>query len=309
MTLSQLQYIIALNKHRHFSKAAERCNVTQPTLSIQIGKLEKELGIVIFDRTKNPVVPTQEGELLLAQAHTVLEEAKKLKTLATNNRTGISGELKIAVLPSLAPYLLPLFIGSFLEKYPNVQLEIVELHNYQIFGRLRQDRADVAITIAPIEVSGFYAMPIFQEPIAVYLGKQHPLAAKNKLSINDIDVSECILTDDAHSMGDSVEKLQGNRKGGKKSTSKPNNLKYRSGSIESICRIIEENGGITLLPYLATLYMGEKQKRFVRHFEDAPHRQVIFLTQRGFEKQKMIDLLRVEILGNLKLNGKMQIEV
>ncbi len=309
MTLSQLQYIIALNKHRHFSKAAERCNVTQPTLSVQIRKLEKELGIVIFDRTKNPVVPTQEGELLLAQAHTILEEAKKLKTLATNKRIGISGQLKIAVLPSLAPYLLPLFIGSFLEKYPNVELEIVELHNYQIFGRLRQDRADVAITIAPIEVSGFYALPIFQEPIAVYLGKEHFLAAKNKLDINDVDVSECILTDDSHSMGDVIEKLQGNKKGGKKETSMSDNLKYRSGSIESICRIIERNGGITLLPYLATLYMGERQRKFVRFFEDTPHRQVIFLTQRGFEKQKMIDLLREEILGSLKLNGKMQIEV
>ena len=285
MTLSQLQYIIALDKHRHFGKAAERCNVTQPTLSVQIQKLEKELGLIIFDRTKNPVVPTQEGELLLAQARAVLQESKKLKNLAINSGTGIRGQLRVAILPSLAPYLLPLFIGRFLEKYPKVELEIVELHNYQIFGRLRQDRADVAITVAPIEEEGFYQMPIFQEPIAVYLSENHPLASKKSLVIDDVDLEECILTDDAHSMRENIEKLQGNKHTQKRSP-RNSNLKYRSGSIESICRIIEQSGGITLLPYLATQSMGTSKQRFVRYFENPPYREVIFLTQRGFEKQK-----------------------
>ncbi len=298
MTLSQLQYIIALHKHRHFGKAAERCNVTQPTLSIQIQKLEKELGILIFDRTKNPVVPTQIGEEFILQARNVLNEAKKLKNLASNKRTSIRGQLRVAILPSLAPYLLPLFIGTFLEKYPEVALEIVELHNYQIFGRLRQDRADVAITIAPIGVEGFYQVPVFQEPIAVYLSANHSLATQKKLVINDIDLSECILTDDAEIMRQNIQQLQGKKTPipPASTSSNKNNLKYRSGSIESICRIIEQYGGITLLPYLATLYMSEWQQQFVRHFKTPPHRQVIFLTQRGFEKQKLIGLLQEEIL-------------
>lgn len=308
MTLSQLQYIIALDKHRHFGKAAERCNVTQPTLSIQIQKLEKELGVVIFDRTKNPVVPTQEGQLLLAQAKSVLEESKRLKNLASNAREGFQGKLRIAILPSLAPYLLPLFIGTFLEEYPQVQLEIVELHNYQIFGRLRQDRADVAITVAPIEAEGFYEIPLFEEPLAVYLSKNHPLAAKDRLVIDDVDLEECILTDDAYSMRQNIEKLQ-QEKSKEKTTSITHNLKYRSGSIESICRIIEEYGGITLLPYLATLHKSEWERQFVRYFENPPHRQVILLTQRGFEKQKLIDLLKKEILQKLTFNQKMQIEM
>ncbi|MEZ4886744.1 MAG: LysR substrate-binding domain-containing protein [Chitinophagales bacterium] len=298
MTLSQLQYIIALDKHRHFSKAAERCNVTQPTLSIQIQKLEKELEIVIFDRTKNPVVPTQEGEQLLAQAYRVLEETKKLKNLATDTRTSISGRLRIAVLPSLAPYLLPLFIGSFLEKYPQVQLEVMELHNYQIFGRLRQDRADVAITVAPIEEEGFYEIPLFNEPIAVYLSPTHPLASKKTLAVEDVDLEECILTDDSHTMRQNIERLQRNKRDRKSTAS--SNLKYRSGSMESICRIIENYGGITLLPYLATLHKSDWEKQFVRYFENAPHREVIFLTQRGFEKQKLIDLLGKEIMSGVE---------
>lgn len=308
MTLSQLQYIIALDKHRHFGKAAERCNVTQPTLSIQIQKLEKELGIVIFDRTKNPVVPTQEGELLLVQAQSVLAESKKLKNLASNTRTGFQGTLRIAILPSLAPYLLPLFIGTFLEKYPQVRLEIVELHNYQIFGRLRQDRADVAITVAPIEAEGFYEIPLFEEPLAVYLSKNHPLAAKEKLSVDEVDLEECILTDDfADSVRQNVGMLQSGKNEKKSVTATTQNLKYRSGSIESICRIIEEYGGITLLPYLATLHKSESERQFIRYFENPPYRQVIFLTQRGFEKQKLIDLLKKEILEKLKFNAQMQI--
>ncbi len=295
MTLTQLKYLIAVDTHRHFAKAAEKCLVTQPTLSIQIQKLEEELQLVLFDRTKHPVVPTQEGLPIIEQARKVLAEAQKIKGLAQNVGAEISGMLRIAVLPSLAPYLLPLFIRSFAKKYPKLHIEVVELHNYQLIGRLKQDRADVALTVAPLAIDGFYQIPLFQEPIAVYLDADHPLAADQEINVNDLVISDLLLTDDAKSMLLAVAELQ-NEKVQKTAEDKVSNLFYRSGSVETIRKIIEQEGGITLLPQLATFYMGKRQQQFVRHFKaPEPTRQIILLTQRGFHKQRLLDILQAEI--------------
>jgi len=296
MTLTQLKYLIAVDTHRHFGKAAEKCLVTQPTLSIQLQKLEEELQLMLFDRSKHPVVPTQEGVHIIEQARKVLSEAQKIKDLAQNTASEISGTLRMAVLPSLAPYLLPLFLRSFAKKYPKLHIEVVELHNYQLIGRLRQDRADVALTVAPLAVDGFYETPLFKEPIAVYLDPKYPLAAKKCISVNDVTISELLLTDDAKSMLNAVISLQTSVEQ-KTVPTTASNLLYRSGSIETIRKIIEQEGGITLLPKLATFYMGERRQRFVRYFEaPQPSRQVILLTQRGFQKQRLLNLLQEEIM-------------
>lgn len=296
MTLTQLRYIVAVERHRHFGMAAEKCDVTQPTLSIQIQKLEQDLGVMIFDRTKQPVVPTQDGIAIVAQAKQVLQEAKKLRNEALSLREEVRGDLRIAILPSLAPYLLPLFLSPMAAKYPAINIEILELHNYQLIGRLQQDRADVAITISPISVEGFYEIPVFKEKIAVYVHPDHPLAAKKKLHIGEVDLNEVLLTKDNKNMADSIAFLQGNHY-------QPNarsNIKYKYGSVETLRKIVEQQGGITLLPHLATYYMGDRRKRYVRYFNDPqPTRQVILLNQRGFQKQRLIDALQQEIVRHL----------
>lgn len=301
MTLTQLKYILALHTHQHFAKAADKCGVTQPTLSMQIQKLEQELKIIIFDRTKHPVLPTQDGILLIEQARKVLQEAQKLNNVAINLREQLVGTLRIAILPSLAPYLLPLFVGKFARKYPNVQLHIMELHNYQLTGRLQQDRADVAITTSAVGVSGFYELPLFKEPIALYIASNHPLHSKQTISVCETPYNELILTEDTQDMCQSVlalcsletaRNIQANQQYSK--------IIYESGSVETIRKIIEHEGGITLLPQLAIFYIEEKNKHMVRYFEaPQPTRQVVLLTQRGFQKQRLIDALQQEILLNL----------
>ena len=300
MTLTQLRYIIAVARHRHFGMAAEKCGVTQPTLSIQIQKLEQEMGVLIFDRTKQPVVPTQEGQALIEQAKVVMQEAGKLKDAALTLREEVKGVLRMAILPSLAPYLLPMFVHPMSEKYPELKIEVMELHNYQLIGRLQQDRADVAVTVAPIPVEGFYEFPVFQEKIAVYVHPSHPLAEKDKLDVEDVNLSELILTEDNRSMAESIALLQGTSY----QLNTSSNITYQSGSVETIRKIIEQQGGITLLPHLATWYMGDRRKRYVRFFNDPqPTRQIILLTQRGFQKQRLVDILRQEIVQNLPEMG------
>ncbi len=302
MTLTQLEYIVSLDAHRHFAKAADRCNVTQPTLSVQIQKLEEELGIMIFDRTKHPVVPTNEGLAIIEQAKEVLRSAKLLTETARSSGERLKGSLRIAILPSLAPYLLPLFLMPFARQHPELQLEVMELHTYQIAGRIAQDRADVGIVISPFGADGFYELPLFQEPVCAYLHPDHPLAAKEVLTAADIHQHPPILTDDTRSMLLSVQQLSDQDDQAEPapqqliSKDSPDNLHYLSGSVETLRKIVEQQGGITLLPQLATYYMGQRRKKYVRHFSSPqPMRQVSLIVQRGFQKQRLIDAMTQSI--------------
>jgi len=299
MTLTQLQYIIALNRYRSFSLAAEKCSVTQPTLSIQIQKLEQELGIILFDRSKHPVLPTQAGKAIVLQSQKVWEETKRLKHLAQNIGDVVQGHLRIAIHPSLAPYLMPLLLPRFTKAHPNVAVSVRELHNYQLLPRIQQDRADVGITVSPVNLAGFYEIPLFKEPIAVYVSSKHPLTAKKRLAITDVNLKELLLTDDGQGMGDTIAHIQqqSNKTVAvyKGETSLPK-VQYRSGSVETMLKIIEKVGGMTLLPKLATYYMGKRQTQQVRYFANPqPKRQVVMLVQRGFEKQRLVDALHTAV--------------
>ncbi len=296
MNLSQLEYIVALQQYRNFSLAAENCHITQPTLSIQIQKLEQELGIIIFDRTKHPVVPTQEGLLLIEQAQNILQEIKQLQKLALNAREIVKGTLRIAIHPSVAPYLLPLFLVPFSKNYPDIKIEIRELHTYQMVKRLQKDTADVGITLAPIATEGFYEIPLFKENIAAYLHPQHPLAKKECLKLSDINLQELLLTEETENMAHPIAALQENNT----SPQKKAKIVYLSSSVETIRKIVEQQGGITLIPQLATHYMGNRRKEYVRPFEaPQPSRQIVMIVQRGFEKQRLIDVLQKSILQHL----------
>ena len=296
MTLTQLKYIIALSEWKHFAKAANRLYITQPTLSIQIHKLEEELGCMIFDRSKQPVEPTLIGKRIIEQARKVLLEAGKIKNIAQETGgTSIKGVLRIAVLPSIAPYLLPLFIPAFHKKYPNVQLKIREIHNYQILGRLKKDTSDLGITTANTVPNNYYKDNLYEEPIAVYIHPKHPLYQKKHIEITDIINESLILSEDGKNMLYYLQK--GKTEKVPSFSEKEKNTVYQSVSIHTILNIIDKKGGITLVPKLATLLMDEEQKTHIRYFKTpAPKRQIVFLTQRGFQKYSLMDILKTEIL-------------
>jgi LysR family hydrogen peroxide-inducible transcriptional activator len=293
MTLQQLEYIVAIDTHRHFTKAAAACFVTQPTLSGMVKKLEEELGVVIFDRTKSPVVPTAEGTVLIEQARVVLKEAAALQRLAQHTRDTGGGELRIGAIPTLAPYLLPLFLGDLLAQYPDIHLTIEELTTDVIVDRLARETLDVGLLATPLGVAGLRERPLFREQFLVYAAPGEQVARKRYLLPSDIDPDRLWLLEEGHCMRSQVLRLCELRKAGARA-----NLAYLSGSISSLVRMVDTQGGLTIVPELATLTMTAEQRSRLFPFKaPAPAREISVVTYRHFLKGMLLDKLSAAIIA------------
>lgn len=176
MTLVQLEYLVAVDTYRHFATAAKNCFVTQPTLSMQLQKLEEEMGMQLFDRSRVPVRPTELGKDIIAQARVVLAEAKKVQEIVQNQKQELSGELRIGIIPTLAPYLIPLFITSFMEHYPDVRVVVQELLTDEIVEKLNHELLDVGLLVTPLENKSIKELPLFYEAFVTYINPSHALA-------------------------------------------------------------------------------------------------------------------------------------
>lgn len=296
MTITQLEYAIAVDTYRSFAEAAKSCYVTQPTLSMQIKKLEEELHILIFDRTKKPVLTTEIGKLVVDQARITVLEAARIKELIQNRKDEIKGELKIGIIPTLSPYLLPLFITKFMADYPEVTLQIEELTSQQILNKLQNDLLDVAIMVTPMHIQGLIERPVFYEKFVVFLSTDHQLTRKQRILLSDLNLQDIWLLKEGHCFRSQVINLcQENNK------LPHNRLLFESGSLETLRRIVEKQFGYTLLPELAVLDLSAEQKNLhIRPFTDPqPVREVSLVLRRNFMKRKLIDLLHRSISENL----------
>ncbi|MFC5411567.1 LysR substrate-binding domain-containing protein [Larkinella bovis] len=296
MTLSQLEYIVAVDTHRHFATAADHCHVTQPTLSMQIQKLEDELGMLLFDRSKQPVVPTETGQIILDQAREVLRAARRIPEIVKESREDFSGELRLGIIPTLAPYLLPYFIGQFIGRYPAVTVQIQEMMTEQVLERLKNGLIDVGIVVTPLDENGLLEVPLFYEPFVLYAANSHPLFQKATVSAGDLKSDGLWLLTEGHCFRNQVVSLCGTDK--RQTGSQP--LRYETGSLETLIKLIDKQDGFTLLPYLATVDMDETRKARIRPF-DAPQpvREVSLVMHRSFLKRKLIDVFKQEILTHL----------
>lgn len=297
MNLQQLEYIVAVDTHRHFEKAADHCFVTQATLSMMIKKLEQELDVVIFDRSKQPVVPTEVGKTIIEQARVVLRETGVLKQLSKTAKTGLQGELRIGIIPTLAPYLLPLFLTDFLKKYSSIKLRIVEQTTEHLLQLLATDKLDVGLMATPLTEKGFLEKHLFYEEFKVYVSEENKSLKKKYILAEDIDVSKLWLLEEGHCLRSQVLNLCEIQK----QQAIVHHLDYETGSIESLLQITEMNGGITIVPNLATLrFSGEKTER-LRHFKPpVPVREISLVTYRHFVKKGLLHLLETEILKAVK---------
>lgn len=296
MTLSQLDYIVAVDTYRHFATAAEACHVTQPTLSMQIQKLEDELGVLVFDRSKQPVVPTETGQSILAQARDVLRAARRIPEIVSESKEDFRGDLKIGIIPTLAPYLLTYFIGEFIEKYPAVSIQIQELVTEQIVERLKHGLIDVGLVVTPLAENGITEIPLFQEPFVVYAADSHRLFDKTTIAETDLQTEGLWLLTEGHCFRNQVMNLCG----ADRQTNSTTALRYETGSLETLIKLIDRQDGFTLLPYLATLDMDDVRRSRLRLF-DAPQpvREVSLVMHRSFLKRKLINALKHEILAHL----------
>jgi LysR family transcriptional regulator, hydrogen peroxide-inducible genes activator len=294
MTLVQLEYVIALDRYRHFASAAANCYVTQPTLSMQIHKLEQELGIKIFDRSKQPVIPTEAGLEIIEQAKKIIAEQEQMHEMVHTRKGILSGELKIGIIPTLAPYLLPLFAQQFTQKYPNVKLIVNEMMTDLMVNRLREGSIDAGILVTPLQEYGIKEDVLFYEELMVYVSKKNEDFKKNYVLAQDIDPNKLWLLEEGHCFRSQIMNLCELKKASKEG----HLFEYEAGSIETLRRMVELTDGITILPELATMDLTAKQQLQLRLFKrPAPMREVSLVVHRDFVKKRLIEILKKEIIA------------
>ncbi|MBB6459501.1 hydrogen peroxide-inducible genes activator [Flammeovirga kamogawensis] len=290
MTITQLEYIVAVDQYQNFSIAAEKCNVTQPTLSMQIKKLEDILDVVIFDRGKQPIIPTEIGKKIIEQGKVILSEAKKVNDIILQHKGEINGELKVGIIPTLAPYLLPLFAGSISKKYPNLQLTVKELQTEEIIQHLHKDLIDVGLLVTPINEKGITERPLFYEEILVYTNPEYKFEKQLEVSLADLTSPDIWLLSAGHCFRDQMINLCSYQSKNKMNSNLP--ISYESGSLETLIRLVDKEGGFTLLPELAVDELSEDAQEHIRTFtEERPMREVSIVHARNFAKASLIDAL------------------
>ncbi|HTN21245.1 MAG TPA: hydrogen peroxide-inducible genes activator [Pelobium sp.] len=294
MTITQLEYAVAVDTYRSFVLAAEKCFVTQPTLSMQIQKLEEYLGVKLFDRSRQPVTPTEIGVEIIEQARILLQESFKIKDIIEERKGEIGGELKIGVIPTVAPYLIPKVIGGFLEKYPKIRLSVSELTTGNIIQQIKVGLLDCGILATPLEEDFLTERPVYYENFVSYLTKNSPVFKKKALTTNDLDVDNLWLLNEGHCMRNQVLNICQHAK------SNHHKLNYNTGSIETLIKMVDVNDGITILPELSLQDFSVKQMDRVRYFKSPePSREISIVTHKNFIKNRMIDALETEILNSI----------
>ena len=293
MTFVQLEYIVSLDTQRHFASAASQCHVTQPTLSMQINKLEQELGLKLFDRSKQPVLPTQAGVEIIEKARKLLADRDSLLESVDARKGIVNGELRIGIIPTLAPYLLPLFISSFAKKFPQVKLTVSELTTQLLVSYLREGRIDVGMLVTPLQEPGITEDVLFYEELVAYVSRNNAAYRKHFVLAKDIDHNKLWLLEEGHCFRSQIVNLCELRK----KTREGSHFEYEAGSIETLRRMVELNDGITIMPELATLEMTARQQQHLRYFKSpAPMREVSMVVHRHFVKKKLIELLKGEVM-------------
>jgi LysR family hydrogen peroxide-inducible transcriptional activator len=308
MTITQLEYIVAVDTYKSFILAAEKCFVTQPTLSMQVQKLEDMLRVKIFDRTHQPIVATEVGIEIIAQARIMLAESYKIKEIVTDRQKELSGELKIGIIPTIAPYLLPKIITRFIEKYPQVKLVVWEQNTEHIIQQLKLGMIDCGILSTPLHENNLVEIPVFYENFVAYVSKTSKLYKKKNISPEDIDVEELWVLDEGHCMREQVLNICQRRK----STKGFQHFEYNTGSVDTLKRMVDQNSGATILPELALDDLSDRQLDRIRYFRSPePAREVSIVIQRNFLKRRMIEALKNEILHFIpkKLRSKKKKEL
>lgn len=296
MTITQLKYVLAVAEHQNFTKAAEKVFVTQPTLSMQIQKLEEELDIQIFDRTKKPIALTIVGEKIVEQARNIVNESERMQDVVDQEKGFIGGLFKLGIIPTVMPTLLPMFLKTFSNRYPKVQLKIEELNTDEIITRLNEGYLDAAIAATPLEQDKIKERPLYYEPFVGYIPENHRLSNKEKLEKDDLDIHDILLLEDGHCFRDGILNLC-------KASKNMTNEKFQleSGSFETLIKLSDEGLGMTLLPYLHTLDISPERTKNLKYFkEPSPAREVSLIYSKSELKMQIIDVLYDTITGVIR---------
>ncbi|WP_294082210.1 hydrogen peroxide-inducible genes activator [Proteiniphilum sp. UBA5384] len=294
MNIQQLEYIIAVDNHRHFSKAAEASYVTQPTLSMMIQKLEEELGVKIFDRSQLPVQPTEIGVRIITQARIAVAQVNQIKEIIQEEKGIVKGVFRLGIIPTVSPYLLPKLMQVHQENRHDVRIVISELTTDQILKGLANDSLDGGILATPLKENSIKEYPIYYERFFAYVSPlEKALFAKTALDESDLNAARLWLLDEVHCFRTQILHLCNLKK---KRSNNTSIFSYEAGSIDTLISIVDQNEGITVIPEMALGNMSEKQKKNVRPFKNStPVREISLITRQEFLRERMINIIIDEV--------------
>ena len=296
MTITQLSYVLAVAENQNFTKAAEKCFVTQPTLSMQIQKLEDQLDVQIFDRSKKPIELTDIGRKIVKQARNIVDESNRIQDIVDQQKGFIGGEFKLGIIPTIMPTLLPMFLKAFIKKHPKVKLKIEELTTDEIINRINDGHLDAAIAATPLENDTIKERVLYFEPFVSYIPKGHRLHNNKKIDVADLDIDDMLLLEDGHCFRDGVLNLCKAFK-----NHLDDKFQLESGSIETLIKLSNEGLGMTLLPYLHTLDINDKEKENLHYFnEPTPAREVSIIYHKSELKMQIIEAMQDVISGIIR---------
>lgn len=293
MTITQLKYVLAVAEHQNFTVASEHCFVTQPTLSMQIQKLEDELDIQIFNRRKKPIQLTPVGEKIVEQAKTIVNESNRITDIVDQQKGYIGGEFKLGIIPTVMPTLLPMFLKTFVKKYPKVNLVIEELTTEDIVKKLSDGHIDAALAATPLENEAIKERVLYYEPFVAFIPENHRLQSQKTIDSSDLELEDILLLEDGHCFKSSVINICNSYK---KDTS--SHFHLESGSFNTLIKLSKENMGMTLLPYLHTMDLSTDDQKYLRQFTaPAPAREVSLIFHKSQLKMQLIEALKGVIDG------------
>lgn len=288
MTITQLHYVLAVAEYQNFTLAAEKSFVTQPTLSMQVQKLEDELDVLIFDRGKKPIGITEVGVKIVAQAQNIVNEANRIKDVVDQEKGFIGGDFKLGIIPTVMPTLLPMFLKSFITKYPKVNLIIKEQNTDSLIRNLQDGHLDAAIAATPLETEFIKERPLYYEPFVGYVPRNHRLAKTENITPSDLEIGDVLLLQDGHCFRDGIINLCKAPR-----DFENQHFSLQSGSFETLVNLADEGLGMTLLPFLNTLELDEEKKKNLRYFEKpSPAREVSLIYHKSELKIQITNALK-----------------
>ncbi|KAA3142069.1 hydrogen peroxide-inducible genes activator [Alistipes indistinctus] len=295
MTIIQLEYLLAVANHGSFSQAAEKCFVTQPSLSMQVKNLEEELGVILLDRSKKPVIPTEAGTLVLNQAREAVMAFRRVTEAVNDLKGEVSGLLRLGVIPTIAPYLLHRFVPEFTRKYPKVELQIKEMVTADIVAALNRDMLDAAILAGGTSPGEIIEEELFDDRFYAYVSPMHPLYERSNIRIEDIDVKHLLLLSEGNCLRDQVLELcQARRR-------VLAQYAFESGSLDTLMRIVDNTANMTIIPELALDFIPkEKHSQIKTLAKGATSRKITIAVRRTYVKRSLISALKESIIGASK---------
>ena len=282
MNLQQLEYIVALDKHRHFQRAAESCGVSQPTLSALIQKLEEELDLTLFDRKSHPICPTDSGRAVIDQARVVLYHVAQLKEMTLKEKEMDSGSIRIGVIPTVAPYILPRLFKQMQQMFPQIELKAYELRTSVIIEQLRKAELDMAILATPLEQADFLEIPLYYEKFAAYVSPSEEIYGKDEIAAHEMPTEHLWVLKEGHCMRNQVFNFC--------KTRSDYSTSYEAGSIDTLIKIVDENGGYTVIPELHLPLLHEKQQQHIRHLSaPTPVREISLIIRQDYVRERLVN--------------------